>query len=153
MQVQTYDASDCEPTTTTATPGCFRGGSYKAQANNKDRAVTTATPEPRCCADDSAAANDKCNLASHAQYVCRVEDGDVEVNCTYTATTTALGCCRDSSYKVQFKCLGLDDQMACERKACDWLLTDDSSSYIKKSMWCILWIFVNHRKFMDYGFP
>ena len=55
----------------------------------------TTTPEPGCCKGDGAAANDKCNLASHAQSVCKpmainrcfwVEGGDVEVDCMYTAT-------------------------------------------------------------------
>jgi len=36
-----------------------------------------------------------------------------------------LGCCRGSSYKAQAKCLGLEDENACVRKDCEWLLTED----------------------------
>ena len=34
------------------------------------------------------------------------------------ATTEAPGCCRGYSDKAQAKCVGLEDQSACERKDC-----------------------------------
>jgi len=49
---------------------------------------------------------------------------------TTTTTTEEPGCCMGSSYKAQAKCFGLADQTSCERKDCEWLVTDDDSDCV-----------------------
>merc|ERR1719204_1744282 len=212
------------PTTTTEAPGCCYGDSYKAngkclaavtqgKCENKgcswlvtddpsDCEMTTTetpttTPEPGCCAGDSARTNDKCNERETRDLCdrsssCHWRSGEAET-CEWDATTTVTpgccfanpeaayspkwmttctgyyterectmltnaddeprcvwedlvdgydcsllwpttttttaepGCCKGSSYKAQSKCQGLEDQASCERKSCEWLLTDDAS--------------------------
>merc|ERR1719260_757463 len=46
---------------------------------------------------------------------------------TTSSPTEPAGCCKGSSYKAQAKCFGLADQKACERKDCEWLVTDDDT--------------------------
>merc|ERR1719361_277639 len=96
----TDDPSDCEMTTT-ATPGCCRGFSYKAQAKCVGLTDVIGCERMDC------------------EWV-RTEDPD---DCEMT--TTPPGCCRVSSYKAQPKCEGLSDQLGCERMDCEWVQTDD----------------------------
>merc|ERR1712087_906316 len=44
-----------------------------------------------------------------------------------TTTSTPAGCCHGdlTSYKANEKCVGIDNQNSCERKSCNWLITDD----------------------------
>merc|ERR1719385_643584 len=47
---------------------------------------------------------------------------------TTTTTTIAPGCCKGGSYKANDKCRGFDnDQAQCERKGCEFVVTDDFS--------------------------
>merc|ERR1719361_151189 len=96
----TDDPSDCEMTTT-ATPGCCRGFSYKAQAKCVGLTDVIGCERMDC------------------EWV-RTEDPD---DCEMT--TTPPGCCRGSSYKAQPKCEGLSDQLGCERMDFEWVQTDD----------------------------
>merc|ERR1719361_1325530 len=96
----TDDPSDCEMTTT-ATPGCCRGFSYKAQA--------------KCVGLNDVIGCERMDC----EWVQTDDPDDCEM------TTTPPGCCRGSSYKAQPKCEGLSDQMGCERMSCEWVHTDD----------------------------
>merc|ERR1719361_2389401 len=96
----TDDPSDCEMTTT-ATPGCCRGFSYKAQAKCVGLTDVIGCERMSC------------------EWVQTDDPTDCEM------TTTPPGCCRGSSYKAQPKCEGLSDQMGCERMSCEWVQTDD----------------------------
>merc|ERR1719216_7996 len=96
----TDDPSDCEMTTT-ATPGCCRGFSYKAQA--KCVGLT--------------------DVIGCERMSCEWVETDDPTDCEMT--TTPPGCCKGSSYKAQPKCEGLSDQLGCERMDCEWVHTDD----------------------------
>merc|ERR1740123_2941097 len=49
---------------------------------------------------------------------------------TTETPTEPAGCCRGSSYKAQAKCFGLADQTSCERKDCEWLVTDEPNDCV-----------------------
>jgi len=44
-----------------------------------------------------------------------------------STTSSPAGCCHGdlTSYKANDKCVGIEDQKSCERKSCNWLITDD----------------------------
>ena len=108
---------------------------------------TTKTPkEPGCCYGNPELAYSKrwmdaCTAYATERECTLLTNDDGEPRCVFepmneymdcamlwpttTTTTVAPGCCRGSSYKAQDKCAGLDNQVSCERKDCEWLLTDD----------------------------
>merc|ERR1719230_1338121 len=111
-----------------------------------DCVVESTTTEPGCCYINPDAAHSKrwqesctafytekdCLMLTNADGVsrCVFEPLGEGYDCsqlwpTTTTTTEEPGCCRGYSYKAQAKCVGLEDQTACERKDCEWLLTDD----------------------------
>merc|ERR1719347_1263510 len=111
-----------------------------------DCVVDSTTTEPGCCYGNPDAAYSKRWMESCTAFYTErdcllLTNGDGEPRCaweplgegydcaqlwpTTTTTTEEPGCCRGYSYKAQAKCVGLEDQIACERKDCEWLLTDD----------------------------
>merc|ERR1719204_2180542 len=108
--------------TTTVTPGCCFANPEAAYSpkwmttctgyytERECTMLTNADDEPRCVWEDLVDGYD-CSLLWP----------------TTTTTTAEPGCCKGSSYKAQSKCFGLEDQASCERKSCEWLLTDDAS--------------------------
>jgi len=119
----TDDPDDCEMTTTTPSP------------------TTTTTTTPGCCDSDvSKMKFDKCNAKEDQAGCEKISDcfwnSGHDATCEPpvfttvtppTTTSTPAGCCRGSSYKAQDKCYGLEDQLGCERKDCEWVVTDDDS--------------------------
>merc|ERR1712087_896469 len=51
---------------------------------------------------------------------------------TTSTPTEPAGCCHGdlSSYKANNKCVGIEDRTSCERKSCNWLITDDEDDCI-----------------------
>ena len=228
--IEGYDCSLLWPTssTSTASPGCCAGSSYRGQdkclasteqehcermnscywIETEDKSecemttssTTSTTPEPGCCAGDTARTNGRCNLketrsdcdrmssciwktgngadcgwtatttvepgccygnpdaayskrwfeactAFDAERDClMLTDDDGDYRCHWesteklydckqlwpstTTTSTAPGCCRGSSYKAQTKCAGLADKIGCERKQCEWVVTEDPNDCV-----------------------
>merc|ERR1719445_1186956 len=116
-----------------------------------DCVVDTTTTEPGCCYGNPDAAYSKrwmesCTAFYTERDCLQLTNGDGEPRCaweslgegydcsqlwpTTTTTTEEPGCCRGYSYKAQAKCLGLEDQIACERKDCEWFLTDDANDCV-----------------------
>jgi len=108
--------------------------------------VDSTTTEPGCCYGNPDAAYskrwmDSCTAFYTERDCLLLTNGDGEPRCawealgegydceqlwpTTTTTTEEPGCCRGFSYKAQAKCVGLGDQIACERKDCEWIITDD----------------------------
>jgi len=108
-----YDCSQLWPTTTTTTEEvgcCYSSDSYKA--NGK---CARATDRARCESMGCA-------------FLVTDDTSDCEMTTTETPTTTiAPGCCRGLSFRAQDKCFGVEDQTLCERKSCEWVVTDDAS--------------------------
>jgi len=113
-----------------------------------DCVVDSTTTEPGCCYGNPDAAYSKRWMESCTAFYTErdcllLTNGDGEPRCaweplgegydcaqlwpTTTTTTEEPGCCRGYSYKAQAKCVGLEDQIACERKDCEWVVTDDES--------------------------
>jgi len=70
-----------------------------------------------CYDDDECRGTDVCDMEN---YIC--------IPSTPTPTEAPKpGCCHGdlTSYKANDKCVGLEDQMSCERKSCNWLITED----------------------------
>merc|ERR1719443_1796280 len=66
---------------------------------------------------------------------CTFEEMNEYMDCsmvwpTTTTTTIQPGCCKGSSYKNQDKCLGFDNRADCERRGCDFLVTDDEDDCV-----------------------
>merc|ERR1719244_2332202 len=71
---------------------------------------------------------EKCERSSSCHFI---SGGIIDVDCVIDSTTTEQpGCCRGYSYKAQAKCVGLEDVIACERKDCEWVETEDPSECI-----------------------
>merc|ERR1712087_678179 len=51
---------------------------------------------------------------------------------TTSTPTEPAGCCHGdlTSYKANNKCVGIEDRTSCERKSCNWLITDDEDDCI-----------------------
>ena len=49
---------------------------------------------------------------------------------TTTTTTEAPGCCRAVCYKAQAKCEGIELELVCVRKDCEWVETNDFSDCV-----------------------
>ena len=73
-----------------------------------------------CYGDDECRGRQICDLE---RYVC--------VNPTPSPVAPPEpGCCRGASYRAQAKCVKLEDEIGCERKECEWVVTDDRSDCI-----------------------
>ena len=115
--------ADCSfQQTTTEEPGCCYGNPDAAYSKRWMDACIEYQTERECLmlTDDDGVAR------------CVFEEMNEYMDCsalwpTTTTTTEEPGCCRGSSYKAQAKCFGIEDQVGCERKDCDWVLTDDDS--------------------------
>merc|ERR1719486_316533 len=111
--------ADCSPTTTEE-PGCCYGNPDAAYSSRWMEACTAFYTERDCMLLTNGDGDARCAWeAKGDEYDCS------QLWPTTTTTTLAPGCCRGSSYKAQAKCLGLEDQVGCERKDCEWLETDD----------------------------
>merc|ERR1711971_476699 len=100
--------------------------------------TTTSTPtEPAgCCKGTSFASNAGCNTmlsekscGRKCEWIVTDDPDDCKMTTTThpTTTSTPAGCCHGdlTSYKGNEKCVGIDNQNSCERKSCNWLITDD----------------------------
>merc|ERR1712013_770833 len=118
--------ADCSWTaTTTEEPGCCFGNPDVAYSKKWMESCTAFYTERDCLLLTN----------SDSEYRCAWEPKSVNYDCsqlwpTTTTTTIAPGCCRGSSYKAQAKCFGLEDQMGCERKDCEWLETEDPNDCV-----------------------
>merc|ERR1712013_288510 len=118
--------ADCSWTaTTTEEPGCCFGNPDVAYSKKWMESCTAFYTERDCLLLTN----------SDSEYRCAWEPKSVNYDCsqlwpTTTTTTIAPGCCRGSSYKAQAKCFGLEDQMGCERKDCEWVETDDPNDCV-----------------------
>merc|ERR1712013_324999 len=113
-----------------------------------DCVVDSTTNEPGCCYGNPDAAYSKRWMESCTAFYTErdcllLTDSEGAFRCAWEAlgegydcaqlwpTTTTWGeepgCCRGYSYKAQAKCVGLEDAIACARKDCEWILTDDAS--------------------------
>jgi len=113
---------DCADPTTTEEPGCCYGNPDTAYSNMWMDSCTAFYTERECLklTDQDGA------------YRCHWESKGEEYDCsqlwpTTTTTTLVPGCCRGGSYKAQDKCYGIEDQLGCERKGCEFVFTDDPS--------------------------
>merc|ERR1719347_579985 len=117
----------------------------------KDCVVDETTTEPGCCYINPDAAysmrwQESCTAFSTEKDCTMLTNADGEPRCVFeplgegydcsqlwpttTTTTEEPGCCRGYTYKAQAKCVGLEDEIACERKDCEWVLTEDASECI-----------------------
>merc|ERR1719486_959829 len=124
-----------------------------------DCVVDSTTIEPGCCYINPDAAyskrwQDNCKTFATEAECLLLTNADGEARCVFeplgegydcsqlwpttTTTTEEPGCCRGYTYKAQPKCVGLEDQIACERKDCQWVLTEDEADSEKRQDMCDL---------------
>jgi len=117
--------ADCAWTETEAPeePGCCYGNPSAAySAKWMERCVTYYTERECQLLTNSDDGENRCfwEATDDSAYDCS------QLWPTTSTTTVAPGCCRGSSYKAQAKCMGIADQIGCERKSCEWIETDDA---------------------------
>jgi len=119
--IETDDFSQCElPPTTTSSPGCCYGNPAVSYSKRWQETCTTYYTERECLMLEDGDGNARC------QWEDLIEGYDCSLLWPTTTTTTEeAGCCRGFSYKAQAKCSPLDDAVGCERKGCEWVVTED----------------------------
>merc|ERR1719420_1382678 len=111
---------DCVVDSTTIEPGCCYINPDAAYSKRWQESCTAFSTEKDCTMLTNADGEPRCVFEPLGEgYDCS------QLWPTTTTTTEEPGCCRGYSYKAQAKCVGLEDQIACERKDCEWVLTDD----------------------------
>jgi len=124
--IETDDPEDCMvEETTTSEPGCCYGNPEAAYSKRWMESCTAFYTERDCLMLTD----------SDGAYRCHWEELGEGYDCsqlwpTTTTTTVAAGCCKGSSYKAQDKCMRLEDQVGCERKQCEWVVTDDPNDCV-----------------------
>jgi len=117
--------TDCNVEETTLDPGCCYGNPDAAYSKRWMDTCTAYYSERECLFNADDDGNYRCAWEPLGEYM----------DCsmlwpTTTTTTVAPGCCRGSSYKAQSKCVGLEDQVGCERKDCEWVETDEPNDCV-----------------------
>merc|ERR1719317_950273 len=111
---------DCAVDSTTTEPGCCYLSPDVAYSKRYQTACTGFYTERDCLKLTDSNGNSICVFEPLGEYM------DCEMLWPTTTTTTdEPGCCRGFSYKAQAKCVPLLDQTGCERKGCEWVITDD----------------------------
>jgi hypothetical protein len=109
-------------------PGCCYGNPDIAYSKRWMESCKEFGFESECLMLTNDDGEPRCTFEPLGEY----EDCETVWPTTTTTTTTLppLGCCRGSSYKAQAKCFGLEDEKACVRKDCEWLLTEDPTDCV-----------------------
>jgi len=116
---------DCQVHETTTEPGCCYGNPDAAYSKKWMESCVAFYTERDCLLLTNGDGDYRCAWESLGEgYDC------AQLWPTTTTTSEAPGCCRGSSYKAQSKCLGLTDQVGCERKECEWVETDDATDCV-----------------------
>merc|ERR1719361_1794330 len=119
----------CEPPSTSTTPGCCYGNPDSAYSNRWMAACTGYHTERECLFNEDDLGVSRCHWEELPDsYDCSMLwPTTTATTSSPTTTTTPPGCCHGdlTSYKANEKCFGIDNQQSCERKSCNWLLTDD----------------------------
>jgi len=111
--------------TTSSEPGCCYGNPDAAYSKRWMESCTAFYTERDCLLLTNGDAENRCHWEALGEgYDCE------QLWPTTTSTTVAPGCCRGFSYMAQAKCVGLADQMGCERKDCEWVETEDESECV-----------------------
>jgi len=124
----TTDPSDCVITTTTSevVPGCCYGNPAAAYSSRWMDTCKTFGTEKECTLLLHDDGTPRCVFEPLGEYEdCETVWPTTTTTTAPTTTETAEGCCHGDSYKANDKCVGLEDQVGCERKSCTWLLTTD----------------------------
>merc|ERR1719481_1386720 len=118
--------ADCSfPQTTTEEPGCCYINPDQAYSKKYQDTCITFGTERECLKLTDGNGEPRCVFEEMNEYMdCSA------VWPTTTTTTIEPGCCKGSSYKAQAKCFGLADQKSCERKSCEWVVTDDEDDCV-----------------------
>jgi len=118
-------AVDCvfPPTEPPSEPGCCYGNPDIAYSKRWMEECKKFGTEEECLMLTNDDGEPRCFFEPLGEY----EDCET-VWPTTTTTTIAPGCCKGTSYKQNDKCRGFDnDQAQCERKGCEFVVTDDFS--------------------------
>merc|ERR1719385_361493 len=113
--------ADCSiEETTTEEPGCCYINPDQAYSKKYQDTCISFGPERDCLKLPDSNGVSRCVFEPMNEY------GDCSMlwPTTTETPTEPAGCCKGSSYKAQAKCFGLADRNSCERKSCEWLVTD-----------------------------
>merc|ERR1719391_918715 len=119
--------ADCSfQETTTEEPGCCYINPDQAYTKKYQDTCISFGTERDCLKLTDSNGVSRCVFSPMNEY------GDCSMlwPTTTESATEPAGCCRGSSYKAQAKCFGLADRNSCERKSCEWLVTDDEDDCV-----------------------
>merc|ERR1719365_579932 len=114
------------PSSTTLEPGCCYGNPDIAYSKRWMDQCKSYYTERECLMLEDGDGNKRCTFEPMNEYM----DCEAVWPTTTESPTEPAGCCKGSSYKAQAKCFGLADQASCERKSCEWLVTDDEDDCV-----------------------